>query len=422
MQFAFLPTPIAHAYSNPGTVTLGTVSNFAALAKTSITSPTGPTVLNNGDLGIASPGTCTDFASPCSAPNANGTINSGAIQFQNGVATTGQTDATAAVTDIGGRSANATLLAQLGGQTLTQGVYDVPAAATNLTGDLTLNGDANSVFILHLTSTLITDGGSRVLLTGGAQACNVFWKVDSSATFNGTTTMVGTVLASASITFPGGGATLTGRAIAQTAAITFRNTTVNNSSCAAPTPTPTPTPTSSSSSSSSGSGGSSSSGGSSGTTVCPTIASTIVEPSIIESRRVDADSIFISWGPYSGTDKFIVQYGSENGKWPYSTNVTGFSTTINGLPSNQPIWFRVAARNDCTVGIYGGSKLVGQIQTVNSNVLGASTNIGLPNTGIGPKNYNSQKKNIPWHIPAGLVAISTVLVLIQRKYRCSSRH
>lgn len=234
MQFSYIPLPKvheAHAFSNPATVPLGTVSNFAALAKTLISSPTGPTVLNNGDLGIDSPGTCTGFASPCTA-SGNGTINNGAIQYQNGVALQGQTDATAAVTNIGLRVADQTLTAQLGGQTLTQGVYDVPAAATNLTGDLTLNGDADSVFIFHLTSTFITDSGSRVLLTGGVQACNVFWKVDSSATFNGTTTMVGTVLAQASITFPGGGATLDGRAIAQTAAITFNNTTVNNSSCA----------------------------------------------------------------------------------------------------------------------------------------------------------------------------------------------
>ena len=245
VQFVFIPPPPAHAFSNPAAVPLLTVANFAALAHTTITTPIAGTVLNNGDLG--SDAACTGFPSPCTA-SGNGTINNGVIHLADGVASQGQTDATAAVTNIGGRTADQTLLAQLGGQVLTQGFYDVPAAATNLTGDLTLNGDANSVFIFHLTSTLITDSGSRVLLTGGAQACNVFWKVDSSATFNGTTTMVGTVLASASVTFPGGGATLNGRAIAQTAAITFNNTTVNNSSCAG-------------GSSSSSSGGSTSGGG-----------------------------------------------------------------------------------------------------------------------------------------------------------------
>lgn len=230
LQFVFIPVPQVLAYSNPAAVPLLTVANFAALAKTLISSPTGPTVLNDGDLGIDSPGTCTGFESPCTGVDV-GTVNNGTIQYQNAVALQGQTDATAAVTNIGSRTVNQTLGANLTGLTLTQGVYEVPAAATNLTGDLTLHGDANAVFIFHLTSTLITNTGSRVLLTGGAQACNVFWKVDSSATFEGTTTMVGTVLASTSISFTGGGATLAGRAIAQTAAVTFNNTTVNNSSC-----------------------------------------------------------------------------------------------------------------------------------------------------------------------------------------------
>lgn len=397
-QFTFIPVPKAYAYSNPASVPLLTVSNFAALAHTSITSPTGPTILNNGDLGVDSSGTCTDFPSPCSPPNANGSINNGAIQFQNGVALQGQTDATAAVTNIGSRTADQTLLPQLGGQTLNQGVYDVPAAATNLTGDLTLNGDASSVFIFHLTSTLITDTASRVLLTGGAQACNVFWKVDAGATFNGTTTMVGTVLASSSITFPGGGATLNGRAIAQTAAITFNNTTVNNSSCAASS--------NSSSNSSAGTGGSSA-------PVCPAIASSVITPIIIESTRISPTSISLNWGPFSGVNTFTVRYGLTNGNWLYNTNVTGFSTTLNDLPANQPIWVEVAANNGCSIGSFGEAKLVGQSGAISTNVLGVS----LPNAGYAPKN------SFPWQIPAGIsVGISGLFVLFQRRHKLLSKN
>jgi len=345
----FITPPKTYAYSNPAAVTLGTVVNFAALAKTSISSPTGATVLNDGDMGIDSPGTCTGFPSPCTS-SGTGTINNGAIQYQNGVALQGQTDATAAIADITSRPADEVLVAQLGGQTLTQGVYEVPADTTNLTGDLTLDGDASSVFIFHMTSTLITDDGSRVLLSGGVQPCNVIWKVDSSATFNGTTTFVGTVIASESITFPGGGATLDGRVIAQTAAITFNNTTVNNSSCIVSTPTSTST--SSSNSTSTSSTGSS-------TSYCPPISDKIVTPIILQSKRIDSDSIFFNWGPYSGTDNFNIQYGPTNGNWLYNTDVIGFSTTINALPPNQPIWVRVAARNDCQIGTYGESKLIG---------------------------------------------------------------
>lgn len=204
-----------------------------------------------------------------------------------------------------------------------------------------------------MTSTLITDSGSRVLLTGGVQPCNVIWKVDSSATFNGTTTFVGTVIASTSITFPGGGATLNGRAIAQTAAITFNNTTVNNSQCT------TTTTTSSSSSSSNAID--------TAIPYCPPINDQVVEPMILQSRRIDSDSIFFSWGPYSGTDTFNIQYGPTNGNWLYNTDVTGFSTTLNNLPLNQPIWARVAARNYCQIGSYGEPRLVG--------------GPGMPNTG-----------------------------------------
>jgi len=231
MQFAFVPVQKAQAYSNPATVPLLSVSNFTALAASTITSPTGPTVLNNGDLG--SNGVCTNFIAPCTGP-INGTIVGGTIQLANTAATTGQTDATAAVTNANGRVADTTIASGLlNGLTLTQGVYDVPFAVTNLTGDLTLSGDANSVFIFRAASSLITASTSRVLLTGGVQACHVFWTVGSQATFDGTTQFVGTVFAQSSIVFTAGGATLAGRAIAQTAAITFRNTTVNNSTCAA---------------------------------------------------------------------------------------------------------------------------------------------------------------------------------------------
>jgi len=269
---------------------------------------------------------------------------------------TGQTDATTAVTNIGLRAPNEALTAQLGGKTLTQGVYEVPAAATNLTGDLTLSGDADSVFIFHMTSSLITDGGSRVVLTGGVQACNVFWKVDSSATFNDNTSFVGTVLAATSISFPGGGATLNGRTVAQTGGITFNNTTVNNSSCAT------------SSSSSSSSSISSSSGGSS-SALCPSLSNLLVSPTIISSRRVDSDSIYLTWGPYSGTDKFTIRYGTSRDNLAYNYDFSGFSATIDGLPANQPIWVQIAARNDCAVGTYGAASLVGGPM--------------LPNTGRG---------------------------------------
>jgi len=144
---------------------------------------------------------------------------------------------------------------------------------------------------------------------------------------------------------------------------------------AAATPTPTPTPSSSSSSSTTSTSSDNGSASAPAAKIGPVL--NYVPPSIIDSRRIDADSIYLSWGPYSGITTFIVQYGFENGIWLYSTGVTGFSTTINDLPANQPIWVRVAPRDDVSIGTYGMAQLVG--------------GPNLPNTGLAPL-----KKNISW--------------------------
>lgn len=138
------------------------------------------------------------------------------------------------------------------------------------------------------------------------------------------------------------------------------------------------------------------------TRVCPNLS--CVTPLILESRRVDSDSIFLSWGPYAGIDTFTIRYGLTNGNWLYSTNVTGFSTTLNDLPPNQPIWVLISPTDGCSIGLCGEARLVG--------------GPALPNTGLAP-----HEKTIPWYIPAGIFAgISGLLVLLQRKQRFSSRH
>ena len=391
----------ALAYSNPAAVSLLTVSNFAALAKTLISNPVAGTVLNNGDLGIDSPGTCTGFPSPCTGVASNGTINNGTIQYQNAVALQGQTDATAVVTNLNGRTADQTIAGGvLDGLTLNAGVYDVPATATNLTGDLTLSGDANSIFIFRASSDLITASTARVLLTGGAQACNVYWTVVSSATFDGATQFVGSVFAGASIDFTAGGATLNGRAIAQTAAITFRNTTVNNSSCAAVTTTTT---------TSSGTGETTRADQATAPQyACPSIAPGVTAPLVISSSRIDSDSISLTWGPYSGTDRFNVRYGFTNGEWLYNVDVTGFSTTLNSLPANQPIWVQIAARNECQIGEYGEASFIGGTSASGSTFTGIPR---LPNTG-----YEPRASNLIWFLIAGFFSgASAIFVFIHRK-------
>jgi hypothetical protein len=91
-------------------------------------------------------------------------------------------------------------------------------SATTVTLDAL--GDANAVFIFQIGSTLTTLGGTQVILTGSAQAKNVFWQVGSSATLGTTSIFEGTIMALTSITLDNG-ATLTGRALARNGAVTM---------------------------------------------------------------------------------------------------------------------------------------------------------------------------------------------------------
>jgi len=181
-----------------------------------------------------------------------------------------------------------------------------------------------------------------------------------------TTSFIGNILALTSIGM-NSGAILKGRAMVQTGAVTLDGNTITAPTCAA------------SPSSSSPNGPSTlASLATAPQYTCPTIGIGIIAPIIIESRRVDADSVFVSWGPYSGTDKFNVRYGMSKDKLLYNVDVTGFSTTINALPSNQPIWVQIAARNECQIGTYEASRLVG----------GPS----LPSAGFGPR-----ENKAPWY-------------------------
>ena len=118
-----------------------------------------------------------------------------------------------------------------------------------LTGVVTVNGggDANAKFIFQAGSTLTTASGSRVILENGAQACNVFWQVGSSATLGTTTNFVGTILALQSITL-NHGATIMGRALARNAAVTLDDNVITAPHCSiagggTTTTTPGSTPT-----------------------------------------------------------------------------------------------------------------------------------------------------------------------------------
>jgi hypothetical protein len=108
--------------------------------------------------------------------------------------------------------------------TLPPGVYTSTSALSIAAGNLTLDGGGNAqaVFIFQMPSTLTTLANGavsgNVILTNGANACNVYWQVGSSATLGGAS-FSGNVLAAASITI--NATTFNGRALARGAAVTI---------------------------------------------------------------------------------------------------------------------------------------------------------------------------------------------------------
>ena len=227
----------ALASTAPG---LGTAAGYAILAGTPNITNTGASVIS-GSVGISPAAAVTGFPP--------GTVVNGTIQAATAAAATAKADLTAAYGVAASSPCNFNKTGQnLGGQTLTPGTYCQTTAPT-LTGILTLSG--NGVFIFQIGSTLVTAPGATVRLTNGAQPCNVFWQVSSSATLDTTTTFVGTIMALTSISL-NNGASIQGRALAQNGAVTLINnqitapTTCNAISVVGPTataaPSPSPTP------------------------------------------------------------------------------------------------------------------------------------------------------------------------------------
>ena len=206
----------ALAATDPG---LASAGNFAVLAGTTVTN-TGPSWIT-GEVGVAPGSAVTGFPPGTSGPQHKG----------DSVAITAQTDLTAAYTNAAAQPCPGTNNfsgVNLGGKNLVPGVYCQTTAPT-LTGTLTLNG--SGIYIFQIGSTLVTASGARVVLIGGAQPCEVFWQVGSSATIATSTTFIGNIMALTSIAMQTG-ATLNGRALARNGAVTLdTNRIIQPSGC-----------------------------------------------------------------------------------------------------------------------------------------------------------------------------------------------
>jgi len=202
-------------------VNLGAAAAYELLATTTV-SDSGPTVIN-GNLGL-SPGASVTGFSPA-------TVN-GTMHINDVAAAAARAASIAAYNALTSLTSGETVSGDLGGATLTSGLYTIPSTLTVSWGDLTLdaNGDPNAIWIFQIPSALDVAPGQQIILANGAQASNIFWQVGSSATIETNAVMQGNILAAGSITLDTG-STITGRALSLSGQITADATTASLPSC-----------------------------------------------------------------------------------------------------------------------------------------------------------------------------------------------
>ncbi len=253
LSMLLISTVLAGSAGAATSVPLGTATPFAVLAATAVTDV--PTSSITGDTGL-SPAAGTNYTGLTQAEvtgsiySTDGTGPAGNIDNP-ALLTTEKNDLTTAYIAAAGQPPTSTFSSgdnQLGGQTLTAGVYAFGHAATaNITAasPLVLNGqgNANAVFIFQASSDLVTASNSVVQLVNGARACNVFWQVGSSATLDTDSTFVGTIMALTSATLDTG-ATVQGRVLARNGAVSLDANTITAPAACADTTVTSTSPTS----------------------------------------------------------------------------------------------------------------------------------------------------------------------------------
>lgn len=232
-----VPTATAVA-SHPAPVNLGTAGNFAIVAKTGV-STTGVTSVT-GDIGV-SPVAGTGITGFGLVMDASNTFSTSSLVVGRLYAsdyapptpatmTTAVSDMQTAFTDAAGRiTPDFTELGagSIEGLTLAPGLYKWGTGVGFVNG-VTLSGDANAVWIFQIAGNLTVGNAAIVHLTGGAQAKNIFWQVAGQTTLGTTSQFHGIILCQTLISLATG-ASLDGRALAQSAVTLDTNTVVRPS-------------------------------------------------------------------------------------------------------------------------------------------------------------------------------------------------
>lgn len=224
------PNPLGRG---PAPVDIGSPTNLAAagsyvvLAKTGITNVTG-SAISGGHLGLspAAASFITGFALMVDTTNMFATsaavVSPRKIYASNYAAptpsnlTTAVLGMQAAYRDAAGRT-NPDFLnldgGQLGGKTLTPGLYTW-GSGINIAADVTIAGGSNDVWIFQTSNDLDLSSSKKVVVSGGAQAQNIFWQVAGQVTIHANAHFEGIILSQTAITLQTT-ATLHGRALAQ---------------------------------------------------------------------------------------------------------------------------------------------------------------------------------------------------------------
>jgi len=207
-------------------VNLGTAANYVIVAKSAINNNSTSAI--TGDLGLSP--AATSYITGFSLTNATGYATSAQVTgklYAADMAVPTPTNMTTAVNnmltaynDAAGRpSPDFTELGtgNIGGKTLVPGLYKWTNTVTIPT-NMTIAGGANDVWIFQIAGNLTMSSAVSITLTGGAQAKNIFWQVAGQATLGTTSHFEGNLLSMTGITFQTG-ASLNGRALAQTAVV-----------------------------------------------------------------------------------------------------------------------------------------------------------------------------------------------------------
>ncbi len=219
-------------------VNLGTAGNFAILAKSGIS--TVPNSAITGDIGVSPIGATgvTGFSLilTASSPFATSTQVTGKVYTPDYAdptpsrLTTAIGDMQTAFTDAAGRTTPDFIelgSGEIGGRTLVPGLYKW-GTDVMISSDVTLNGGPNDVWVFQISGGITVANGKKVILSGGAQAKNIFWQSFGVVSIGTTAHFEGIVLSQTSISV-GTGASVNGRLLAQTAV------TLNASNVTAPT-------------------------------------------------------------------------------------------------------------------------------------------------------------------------------------------